>query len=475
VLLTPTRGDATPTQVTLESRVGVPARDLQLDDVEDVQAESMAAEVMNADDGENEAPGKKLKGLDEEKGEPGASKANGVNMEAGAEAVQTAAGTVQRMQRLYRKAQGIVTQVRRRVSPEGLADARDQAEGALDDARDQAKGQARVKFKKIISPANLYKHLNRPVRIFFLVLSISFAAVTLVPPLLLLFPLRYICPTAYYTLANPIFSQVWAVCTVAFEVFGGLNIAYFGDEPLPGEKFVVVANHYSNLDWLVLVGLAARFNVQGGARFIAQTPVRNIPFLGTALWLHQTGVSLGVLSTSRTLAYYTQGSVWICFFPEDDSLLPIRKHSKTLTHLAQPVSKYVKLALQGANHQMTHVLDLTLAYYENGPSDGASSATITNALFGTVAVDVLMRRVEFPRDVEETEPWLHRIWEEKGKALQAWNRDSASWFEEAPFQHSTLRLTSLPCGLILFVLPYLLLGFGILAGLVFQKATGVSV
>ena len=167
----------------------------------------------------------------------------------------------------------------------------------------------------------LFTTLSHPFRSMFLACSVGLLGILCVPVLLLLLPVRRFRPTWWYSITNPLFAQLWATFIVAFEVFGGLRISFFGEEPMPGEKLVIIANHHSSCDWLVLLGLAARFRALEGTRFVAETPTSNIPFFKTMLWLQQTGTSSDFIATSRDLGEHSR-SLWMCLFPENNKVLP---------------------------------------------------------------------------------------------------------------------------------------------------------
>ena len=167
----------------------------------------------------------------------------------------------------------------------------------------------------------LFTTLSHPFRSMFLACSVGLMGFLCVPVLLLLLPIRRFRPTWWYSITNPLFAQLWATFIVAFEVFGGLRISFFGEEPMPGEKLVIFANHHSSCDWLVLLGLAARFRALEGTRFVAETPTSNIPFFKTMLWLQQTGTSSDFIATSRDLGEHSR-SLWLCLFPENNKVLP---------------------------------------------------------------------------------------------------------------------------------------------------------
>ena len=214
-----------------------------------------------------------------------------------------------------------------------VAEARSQADDMLDEAEvlnphevAKAKMKAKMKamkakLKTMLSPAYLWSAFNLPLRALFFIFSLFLMSAMLFPLLAIFSALRLICPRAWYFLANPLFAQMWALCIVGFEMFGGVKINFFGDEPMLREKLVILANHHSPLDFLVLVGLAARFGALGGVRFVAKTPVNCVPLLGWLMFLNQSTVNIGITTAARLLADYSQ-PCWICFFPENNKLVP---------------------------------------------------------------------------------------------------------------------------------------------------------
>ena len=290
-------------------------------------------------------------------------------------------------------------------------------------------------------------------------LSLLGAGLAIVPILLLLRPLRSAVPAVWYPVCNGVFSSLWAVCIIALELCGGLTLRFQGDEPLPGEKLLVLSNHVSYLDWIAVLGLAARVEALGGVRFVAKASLRRIPLLGFALRLQQTifirsrpegrvaGTSeearartvaldtADIAVTSRQLLEHSP-SCWLCIFPEGTRVTP-EQHQKALAfarsrglqpheYLLQPRPKGLEALLEGAQPRLTHALDVTLAYdgYSASTSKNASGApSIVDGISRGVGVSVLVRRIELPEASERTESWLRGLWADKERALARWEND----------------------------------------------------
>lgn len=249
----------------------------------------------------------------------------------------------------------------------------------------------------IQSVARLMMHT---VLLALVVVSLFSAGLVLISTMFVAVPLFRYSPKAWYAVANHLWMHMWALCILYCETFGGLRVVYQGDLPLASETTLVLSNHLSELDWIVVLGLAARRQALAGVRFLAKASLAKLPLLGWGLWLHDTvfirsrppgrgdveqavdrslAVNHDLEDTTRTVRRLTEhhggcmpGYAWIGLFPEGTRLTP-EQHERTLAYaeaqglpayayLLQPRSKGLDALLRGGRPGLTHALDLTIAY-----------------------------------------------------------------------------------------------------------------
>lgn len=160
--------------------------------------------------------------------------------------------------------------------------------------------------------------------------------------------------------AAPFCLAVWALCILYCEVFGGTTMTYQGDVPLAGETLLVLANHLGDLDWVVMLSLAARMRSLSGVRFICKASLAKLPLLGWGMYLHHNvfirsrpdgressvapseraqTVAADVADVHDTVQSLTTNvnacqPVWIGLFPEGTRLIP-DQHKRAVEFAAE--------------------------------------------------------------------------------------------------------------------------------------------
>lgn len=160
--------------------------------------------------------------------------------------------------------------------------------------------------------------------------------------------------------AAPFCLAVWALCILYCEVFGGTTMTYQGDVPLAGETLLVLANHLGDLDWVVMLSLAARMRSLSGVRFICKASLAKLPLLGWGMYLHHNvfirsrpdgressvapseraqTVAADVADVHDTVQSLTTNvnacqPVWIGLFPEGTRLIP-DQHQRAVEFAAE--------------------------------------------------------------------------------------------------------------------------------------------
>ena len=355
----------------------------------------------------------------------------------------------------------------------------------------------------------------KPARAFLSTLAVLLVAISVfgsgalvVPVMLTLLPLFWCCPPVWYYLANSLWCPMWGLCILVTEVFGGLRIVLYGDVPTPSETLLITPNHLSELDWVVVLGLAARCDALAGVRFIMKASLAKIPILGWGLALHHSvfirsrpegrAATVSVAERAATVSadmddiVATVGSLtthhscqpcWIVIFAEGTRLIPTQ-HAKALEfaaqhgrqaykYLLQPRAKGLASVLQGGRPRLTHALDLTIAYegFAAECERNAKPSGLMDGLAHEQIAHVLIRRVALPDESDDVQAWLNGLWAEKERALARWEHDDS--FEAERFE-LTLPARPLIGALVLYTaLAALCASAAVLGGLeVYALATG---
>ena len=276
-------------------------------------------------------------------------------------------------------------------------------------------------------------------------------------------PLHRLHPPAWYYVANSIWCVMWAISVLYVEVFGGLQVVLYGEVPLPGEMLLITPNHLSDLDWVVVLGLAARCDALAGLRFIMKASLAKLPVLGWGLALHHSvfirsrpeGRAMSISPSERALTVSRDTETiastvrslttrhgcgqccWIVLYAEGTRLTPeqhkraldyAREHGKaSYKYLLQPRVKGLSAVLHGARQRITHTLDLTVAYegFAAECERNVRPAGLMDGVIRDTRVHVLIRRVALPGQSEDAQAWLHALWAEKERALARWEHDGS--------------------------------------------------
>jgi 1-acyl-sn-glycerol-3-phosphate acyltransferase len=123
--------------------------------------------------------------------------------------------------------------------------------------------------------------------------------------------------------------RFWAWFILAL---GGVSIKVYGFDGLdPGQRYLFMVNHQSNLDIPVLVNSLSRFQL----RWIAKKELLRVPLFGWAMWaakhiaVDRTD-SAGALAVLKTAALRMASGISVVIFPEgtrspDGRLLPFKR------------------------------------------------------------------------------------------------------------------------------------------------------
>ena len=305
-----------------------------------------------------------------------------------------------------------------------------------------------------------------------LVTTLFGTALAVVPLMFSLSWINRLSRPLWYAIDNTLWGPLWAIMVLYTEALGGLRLVFYGDTPVIGESMLVLSNHVSELDFVVILALAARMDgTLPAVRFIAKAALAKLPVLGQGLYLHHTvfirsrpegraqhtsaaeraktvaADTANITESARTLTTeHDHGPVLLSLFPEGTRITPAQ-HAKAVAHagdkglaplrfLLLPRAKGLAAVLEGVRPRMTHALDLTLAY------EGLSAECERNERAASIldavrrhpgqGVHVLIRRIELPDAGEDVESWIQQRWVEKERELERW--EESGHFDVEPIE-----------------------------------------
>ncbi len=227
------------------------------------------------------------------------------------------------------------------------------------------------------------------------------------------------------------------------ERFGGLKLEVRGD-PVTSERAVLVCNHRSWVDTIVLMSLARHSGMEGNLRFVADKQLLKLPVFGLiaaildVVFLIERKAATSRAPLSRAygrLRHYGRCGVpfWLIVYAEGYLRSAVKlaagrefAESRGLTplkHLLQPRTKGFVAAVTALRHELDCIYDVTIAYGDK-PYDevtpGGGELYVVPASKDRV-VNVHTRRIpisEVPRDEDEAKEWLYKLYQEKDRRLE---------------------------------------------------------
>ena len=305
--------------------------------------------------------------------------------------------------------------------------------------------------------------LLNAIAILLMFVSLFGTGLVVISLMFILSPLFRVHPQLWYLLSNSLWCPMWALCIAYCEIFGGTTMCYYGDDPIPGETLIALGNHLGDLDWVVMLSLAARMRSLAGVRFICKASLAKLPLLGWGMYLHHNVfirsrpegrdasttesqraqmVAADLADVNATVISLLDHAnpmqpVWIGLFPEGTRIIP-DQHKRALefaqTHslqqyryLLQPRGKGLDAVLASARPRITHALDFTIAYegFSAECEHNSRMSSIFDGVTRDLTVHVLIRRIALPDAEEDTTAWLRNVWADKERHLARWENDGS--------------------------------------------------
>lgn len=228
------------------------------------------------------------------------------------------------------------------------------------------------------------------------------------------------------------------------EHFGGLNLVITGDSFYPAEAALVVCNHRSWADTIVLYSLARQVRMHGDVKFLAKRSLLVFPVYGFAGWIldvvifikrqsDSAGRQMTKVFSSLTDPRRKQAPYWLINYLEGTRFtlqklkaahdFAKKRDLKVLDQVLQPRTKGFISTVHALRGSAKAVYDVTIGYQESEKREIRPSfqqmyftPPITERI-----IHVHQRRIpldQVPQDDEELKKWIYTLYEQKDELLR---------------------------------------------------------
>lgn len=235
------------------------------------------------------------------------------------------------------------------------------------------------------------------------------------------------------------------------EHFGRLTVVLTGDSFYPNEPALVVCNHRSWLDTIILYSLARQVRMHGDVKFLAKRSLLIFPIFGFAGWVldvvifikrqsSSAGRRMGKMFSSLTdprrdclpywLINYLEGTRFTMKKRREALTFAEERGLKQLHHVLQPRTKGFIATVRALRGNARAVYDVTIGYdetedHEMSPSfrEMCFTPSLTNRI-----VHVHQRRIplsEIPEDEDELRRWVYTLYEQKDELIQGFRENGS--------------------------------------------------
>lgn len=235
------------------------------------------------------------------------------------------------------------------------------------------------------------------------------------------------------------------------EHFGGLTVVLTGDAFFAKESALVVCNHRSWADTIVLYSIARQVQMHGDLKFLAKRSLLLFPLYGFAGYILDVVIFIKRQSTSAgrrmgnlfsslsdphrgTLSYwlvnYLEGTRFTDAKRRGSNAFAKQRGLKPLQHILQPRTKGFVSTVHALRGNAEAVYDVTIGYQESETKIVQPTfismwltPTITNRV-----VHVHQRRIplsQLPEDDEQLKDWIYTLYEQKDELLRTFKETGA--------------------------------------------------
>jgi 1-acyl-sn-glycerol-3-phosphate acyltransferase len=270
---------------------------------------------------------------------------------------------------------------------------------------------------------------------------------------LLTSPLLFLSRPLFYKLNSFLAGTAWGICQHMFEVQNGVKVHVSGLERVPfHESALVISNHCSFLDWVMVHAVSQKRGMLGNCRYFAKDSIKYMPFFGWGMYLagfiflkrNWAKDQRHINATFETMTKYRL-PVHLISFVEGSRVNPkkleqshayAQQHNlPILNYTLLPRSKGFTASVLGLrNSHIEHIYDLTVAFYHYRRGFGVTPS-LSDYLLGRlneyqfhVHVDRHAMK-ELPQSEADIAKWLVKLYERKNERIA---KIKASWEAQYP-------------------------------------------
>eukprot|EP00188_Purpureofilum_apyrenoidigerum_P000982 Plantae.Rhodophyta-Purpureofilum_apyrenoidigerum.ctg14989.p1 GENE.Plantae.Rhodophyta-Purpureofilum_apyrenoidigerum.ctg14989~~Plantae.Rhodophyta-Purpureofilum_apyrenoidigerum.ctg14989.p1 ORF type:complete len:364 (-),score=48.90 Plantae.Rhodophyta-Purpureofilum_apyrenoidigerum.ctg14989:281-1372(-) len=249
------------------------------------------------------------------------------------------------------------------------------------------------------------------------------------------------------------------------ENVGGLHVEVCGDELRPQENAVIICNHRSWMDTMIIFSIARQYDRDGDLKIIAKKSLLFFPVYG--LGAVATGVCIFIRRTStraqnafiRTFEHLVDSQAkrpfWIVSYLEGTRLTPSKlteaqdfakkRDLNVLRNVLQPRTKGFSMITTGLGENLHAVYDLTIGYESDEHLNTRPSfeEVLTIPSFGRKkTVKVYQRRIDakqIPRDEEGLRRFVYNLYNEKDQLLESLRKNGKFPDKPIPWRRMSLQ------------------------------------
>lgn len=277
--------------------------------------------------------------------------------------------------------------------------------------------------------------------------------------------------------------RVWfSIFMGHLELFGRMTIVLSGDTFRPNESALVVCNHRSWADTVVIYSLARQIRMHGDVKFLAKRSLLLFPVYGFAgyildvvIFIKRQSSSAGRRMTkvfsSLTDPRRRRSPYWLINYLEgtrftqkkllDAHAFAKKRDLKVLNQVLQPRTKGFISTVHALRGNATAVYDITIGYTESDKREIKPSFRemyFRGSLTDRV-IHVHQRRIpiaDIPQDDEELKKWIYKLYEQKDQLIESFRQHGK--FDGRPLRWNRMTLGFwLHCQFVVYMLFFILL------------------
>lgn len=246
--------------------------------------------------------------------------------------------------------------------------------------------------------------------------------------------------------------RIWfSVFMGHLERFSRLSIVLTGDAFYPDEHALVICNHRSWADTLIIYSLARQVRMHGDVKFLAKQSLLLFPIFGFAgvaldvvIFIKRQSVSAGrqMVKVFSSLLDPRRGdhAYWLINYLEGTRFTKEKRSNalsfarerqlKTLEYVLQPRTKGFVATVHALRNNAKAVYDITIGYQldENEEMHPTFRQMFFLPPLRDRVVHVHQRRIpleELPTDDEELKKWIYALYEQKDELLRGFHENGS--------------------------------------------------